>query len=164
MRILGVGTAFPKTEFSSQVIAEWTGASEEYITERVGISTRRFLQEDERGIDLALSACHSLKDQHPKLDLHDVELLVYVTQTPDQPLPHMSAKLQAELKLKNIPAFDLSLGCSGYNVCFGYNCFNDEFNGFENALLVTCDPYSKIMSRSDRATMRLRRWCNCQLD
>jgi 3-oxoacyl-[acyl-carrier-protein] synthase-3 len=86
-----------------------------------------------------------------------IGLLIVVTQNPDvYGLPHVSAILHGKLGLHDgVAAFDISLGCSGW--VYGLSAAKAfmEANGIEYGLLVTADPYSKVLDASDRNTMLL---------
>jgi 3-oxoacyl-[acyl-carrier-protein] synthase-3 len=71
-------------------------------------------------------------------------------------LPHTSAIVQDKLGLStNVAAFDISLGCSGY--VYGIYAIKGfmEAAGLKNGLLITADPYSKIVDPEDRNTTML---------
>ena len=91
------------------------------------------------------------------LKLNAVDALVLVTQNGDgHNLPHTSAVVHAKLGLPQSTAvFDISLGCSGY--VYGLQILRGlmETTGFENGVLVTADPYSKIIDPNDRSTTLL---------
>jgi 3-oxoacyl-[acyl-carrier-protein] synthase-3 len=71
-------------------------------------------------------------------------------------LPHTAAIVQSKLGLANtVSAFDISLGCFGY--VYGLSILKAHMQemGFSNAILVTADPYSKIIDQDDRVTSLL---------
>jgi 3-oxoacyl-[acyl-carrier-protein] synthase-3 len=77
-----------------------------------------------------------------------------VTQNPDFKLPHSSALLQHALGLGvDTACFDVNLGCSGY--VYGLSIAKGLMlaEGISAGLVVTCDPYSRIMARGDRDTV-----------
>lgn len=86
-----------------------------------------------------------------------VECLVVVTQNPDgRGLPHTSAVLHHKLGLPaRCAAFDISLGCSGYVQALGICKAFMAAQGLRHGLLVTADPYSKIVEPDDRDTALL---------
>ena len=101
---------------------------------------------------LAAQAARRLIDE-AGLDPAAIDLVVFVTQNPDRRLPQNSAMLCAELGLApSTAAFDLALGCSGYvyglSVCEALLAMWHA----SNAMLITCDPYSRIMAADDLAT------------
>jgi 3-oxoacyl-[acyl-carrier-protein] synthase-3 len=71
-------------------------------------------------------------------------------------LPHTAAIVQHKLGLAtHVAAFDISLGCSGY--VYGLYAMKGfmEAAGLKNGLLITADPYSKIVDPEDRNTTML---------
>lgn len=86
-----------------------------------------------------------------------VDVLIVVTQNGDEEgLPHTAAIVQDKLGLStNVAAFDISLGCSGY--VYGIYAIKGfmEAAGLKNGLLITADPYSKIVDPEDRNTTML---------
>jgi len=156
MRVRRIGVALPPKRVGSEEIAEWTGAKLEFLRDKVGVHERRFLGPEETTSDLAAEACERLFAEAPELDRERLGLLVLVTQGPDQRVPHTSAILQDRLGLgSHCAAFDLALGCSGY--VYGLTVAKSfmEAQGIRDALLVTCDPASKALAKTDRDTVAI---------
>jgi 3-oxoacyl-[acyl-carrier-protein] synthase III len=144
--------ALPSVCHTAEDIARMTGADQAFIENKIGIKTRYVLGPDETGVSLSSQACEKLFDAHPGLR-ERVSLLVNITQTPDHPIPHNSAVLASKLGLKRSTAsFDIALGCSGY--LYGVIATRAflKATGGTDALLVTCDPYSRIMDPADKNT------------
>jgi 3-oxoacyl-[acyl-carrier-protein] synthase-3 len=82
---------------------------------------------------------------------------VLVTQNPDgQGLPHTSAILHGKLGLSpRCFAFDISLGCSGFVAGLAAIKGFMDVAGLKKGLLVTADPYSKVIDPEDRNTVLL---------
>jgi 3-oxoacyl-[acyl-carrier-protein] synthase III len=152
MSLDAIAYALPQIRQSAADIAAQTGAELDFITDKVGVHNRAILAPDETGLSLSLAACRNLFAQQ-SLDPQSVDLLVFVTQNPDRRIPHNSAGLAAALGLKpGLAAFDLSLACSGY--VYGLSIIEAMLAhlNMRTALLVTCDPYSRIMMAEDKAT------------
>jgi 3-oxoacyl-[acyl-carrier-protein] synthase-3 len=152
MSIEAIASAVPRIKESAAEIAQQTGLEESFITEKVGVKWRHILGPEETGVDLAEAACRKLFAE-TELKPGDVDDLIFVTQTPDHSLPHSSALLAHRLGLRSsCAAFDISLGCSGFVYALSVAESFLAGNEHENALLVTCDPYSRIMAREDKST------------
>ena len=83
-------------------------------------------------------------------------MLIVCTQNPDYGLPHTSALVQDRLGLpKETACFDVGLGCSGFVYGLAVVRGMLETLGLDNALLVTSDPYSKVIDPADRGTSPL---------
>jgi 3-oxoacyl-[acyl-carrier-protein] synthase III len=152
MGLVHVASAVPSVRHSAADIAAMTGADEAFIAEKVGVRSRYVLGPGETGVGLAVEACRKLFDVGA-VTVDEIGAVVFVTQTPDRKLPQNSAGLCAALGLPStVASFDLSLGCSGW--VYGAHVL-DAFliaTGREVGLLVTCDPYSRIIAPEDRAT------------
>lgn len=136
------------------MIAEWTGADLSFVVDKIGIASRAFLADNETLVSLSQQACNVLFIRNPELKRENVRLLVLVTQNPDYKLPHSSAVLQTALSLPvDTACFDINLGCSGYVYALTIVKALMIAEGITDAVLVTCDPYSKIMGKSDRDTV-----------
>lgn len=107
-------------------------------------------------VSLAEIAVRQLAERD-RLLLERIRLLIVVTQNPDlQGLPHTSAVLASKLKLsKEVAAFDIGLGCSGWVYGISVAAGFMEANSIEEGLLITVDPYSKIIDADDRDTSLL---------
>jgi 3-oxoacyl-[acyl-carrier-protein] synthase-3 len=127
-----------------------------FIAEKIGMLGLARKAPGEETSDLGRAAAQALFAQSD-LKPEDVDLLVVVTQNPDgRGLPHTAAVLHHKLGLpRRCAAFDIGLGCSGYvqalSVCLAFM----QAQGLKNGLLVTADPYSKVVEDSDRDTALL---------
>lgn len=152
MPIEKITIALPEIVHDYQSIAAETGADPEFILNKVGLRTRHVLGPDQSGVSLSVDACRALLDDAPQLR-DRIECLVCVTQTPDQRIPHNAGKIVSGLGLPaHVASFDISLGCSGY--VYGLKIITGfmEACGFRNGILVTCDPYSRIMAAENKDT------------
>lgn len=150
----GVGKGVLGDKYTSDTVATWFDGDADFLKNKIGISERWFLSHDQTAVDLAGIACQNLLAQEPSLDLAAIDLLIFVTQNPDYQLPHSAAVLQHRLGLPtSVMSFDIGLGCSGYVYALSVCKALMQSLQFDNALIVTSDPYSKIMSKSDRDTV-----------
>ena len=131
-------------------------STEDFIINKIGMKRLSRKDKLDDTTDLAKRAVDLLSTKKG-FSMQDIECLVLVTQNPDsQGMPHSSAILHSKLALNSTCAvFDISLGCSGY--VHGLSIIKSfmESNGFDNGVLVTADPYSKIINSSDRETAML---------
>jgi 3-oxoacyl-[acyl-carrier-protein] synthase III len=128
-------------------------ASPEFLRDKTGCLSLARRAEGEDTSDLAAASLERLFDTHPQLR-SALKLLVVVTQTPDgRGLPHVSGKLHGRFELpSDVAAFDISLGCSGWVYGLAVATALMEANGLDDGVLVTADPYSKILEPNDRDT------------
>lgn len=86
-----------------------------------------------------------------------IDLLVFVTQTPDYRLPANACLVQARLGLsEGCMAFDVSLGCSGFVYGLGQAAsLVASMGGSRRALLIVGDTISRMVSPRDKSTVFL---------
>ena len=116
------------------------------IFSKTGIKYRYVSSKKESALLLALNACKKIKNKKK------IEALIYVTQSPEYPLPTTACVLQKKLKLnKNVLAFDINQGCSGfiYGLFSALTMINSA--GIKNVLLVCSDTYTKYISNKDKS-------------
>lgn len=143
VNILGISAAVPKTKnvnTNAKFIAT-TGVLEKRITDN-NICTS----------DLCLKAAEQLiKDL--SINKHEIELLVFVSQTPDYKLPVTSTILQYKLGLpQSCICIDIPLGCSGY--VYGLHVISSLLSSskIKKGLLLVGDTISKEIEPGDQST------------
>lgn len=120
------------------------------IVDKTGIEQRRFADANTCSSDLCLAAAEKLIADNG-IDKDDIDLLVFISQTPDYRMPATSVTLQHRLGLGNkVIAFDINLGCSafiyGLSVVYGLM----ERSNLKKALLLDGETRSKVYSPRDR--------------
>ncbi len=122
------------------------------IVDKVGIRERRFAVDGTCASDLCFAAADRLLNDM-EIDRSTVDLLVFVSQTPDYRMPATSILLQNRLGLsKNTAAFDLSLGCSGFVYGLSVVYALMQTGCFTRALLLDGETRSRVYSPKDRKT------------
>ena len=120
------------------------------IYKKTGINRRWIASKDETASDLALNAANKMFETIPEVK-QEIELLIFVSQTPDYFLPSTACVLQSKIGLrKDIMAFDINLGCSGfiYGLAVVAGLFESEL--IKSALLICADTYTKFIPKNDR--------------
>ncbi|MEB6589944.1 MULTISPECIES: ketoacyl-ACP synthase III [Pseudomonas] len=133
------------------------GKDQTFIFGKIGATFLPRKKASQETSDLCVEAVNALFANTPSLNPASIDALIVVTQNGDaEGLPHTAAIVQQKLGLpSHIAAFDISLGCSGY--VYGIYALKGfmEAAGLKNGLLVTADPYSKIVDPEDRNTTML---------
>ncbi|MFJ6784072.1 3-oxoacyl-ACP synthase III family protein [Streptomyces yangpuensis] len=153
--IVRTGSHLPPGVVDNAMVAEWSGASREWTSERTGIEERRYAAPGMATSDLATAAALDVlgadRSAWPRVDT-----IVVATSTGDHPQPATAAIAQDKLGLHGVPAFDVNAVCSGF--LFGLNVARglvEQQDGHGAALLIAADMYSRIMNRADRKTVAL---------
>lgn len=133
------------------------GKDQDFILGKIGSTFLPRKAENQETSDLCVEAVQTLFSANPDLDPGSIDAVIVVTQNGDaEGLPHTAAIVQHKLNLPtSVAAFDISLGCSGY--VYGLYALKGfmEAAGLKNGLLITADPYSKIVDPEDRNTSML---------
>ena len=154
--IRGIGTYLPAAVIGNDELIERFAWDRSFLEDKLGIHQRHIAAEGEGAADMGVAAAEDLVTKCPELKREAVDLLIVCTQNPDYGLPHTSALVQDRLGLpKHTACFDIGLGCSGFVYGLAVVRSMLETLGLEHALLVTSDPYSKVIDPADRGTSPL---------
>ena len=128
----------------------WPEDEVKKVVDKVGVAARRFADEKTCSSDLCFAAAEKLFADN-NTDRSEIDLLVFLSQTPDYRMPATSILLQDRLGLPtSTMAFDISLGCSGFISALSIVYSMMQNNGFRKALLLDGETRSKVYSRKDR--------------
>ena len=105
--ILGLGAYVPERVMTNDDWAEYVDTSDEWITARTGIKTRRIAAEDETTVDLAAAAAEvALTDAG--IGIEEIDEIIVATDTPEVFIPDTASYLQTRLGAREVPAYDLA--------------------------------------------------------
>jgi 3-oxoacyl-[acyl-carrier-protein] synthase-3 len=146
----------PEERIDNLAAAGRFGIGESQLQEKIGFRALARKPAASDTSDLAVEAARRLLAR-ADIDPARVQLLVLVTQNPDgRGLPQTSAIVHAKLGLpQSCASFDISLGCSGFVYGLATAAALMEASGITCGVLVTADPYSKIVDPADRDTALL---------
>lgn len=122
------------------------------VVDKIGIYERRFADSNTCSSDLCYAAAEKLiKDND--IDRSEIDLLIFISQTPDYRMPATSILLQDRLGLaESCMAFDINLGCAAfaYGLSVAYSMLHA--GGIRKALILDGETRSKVYSPKDRRT------------
>jgi len=149
--ILGTGAAVPDRVLTNDDLSRMVDTSDEWITQRTGIKERRILAEGQTTSDLCIEAARkAIADAG--LTAQDIDLIILGTVTPDRQVPATSCKVQAALGCRQIPAFDMAAGCSGFVYA---SSIASRFIGsgtHDRVLVIGAESLSRIVNYADRTS------------
>lgn len=151
--ILGIEYVLPDAVLTNDELAtEYQTWTADKILKKTGIESRHIAAAEETAADLGTLAAEKLF-QSGIVKREEIDFIILVTQTPDYLLPTSSCLIQDRLGLnKNIGAFDINLGCSGYIYGLAVGKGLIDCCIAHNVLLITAETYSKHINRMDRST------------
>jgi len=151
--ISALSAAVPRTVIKNYEYTQHFPADEvKEVVDKIGIFERRFADENTCSSDLCFAAAEKLIADN-NIDRSEIDLLIFISQTPDYRMPATSVILQHRLGLSTgAMAFDINLGCSafiyGLSVAFGLM----QQPGLRKALILDGETRSKVYSPKDRRT------------
>ncbi|MFC1620568.1 3-oxoacyl-ACP synthase III family protein [Candidatus Neomarinimicrobiota bacterium] len=111
--ISGIGYHVPDRVVTNDDLAALMDTSDQWIRERTGIQSRRFVEEGVGTTDLAIPAVERALNE-ASLTVNDIELIVFATSTPDYMAPGSGCLLQDRMGFPEIGALDVRVQCSGF--------------------------------------------------
>ena len=128
----------------------WPEDEVKKVVDKVGVTERRFADEKTCSSDLCFAAAEKLITDN-SINKDEIDLLVFLSQTPDYRMPATGILLQNRLGLPmSTMAFDISLGCSGFISALSIVYAMMQNHGFRKALILDGETRSKVYSRKDR--------------
>lgn len=153
--IKGIAACVPSESIAVKDLGLFTEDESNRFSGSTGIYNLRIAALDTTTSDLAYHAAKQLmSDLNWKAE--DIDVLVFVSQTPDYILPSTSSILQNRLGLsEGTLVFDISLGCSGW--IYGLITITNLISGgsLKKGLLLVGDTISKTCSSNDKSTYPL---------
>ncbi len=149
--IIGLGAYLPEKVLTNKDLEKMVDTTDEWIITRTGIRERRIARPDEATSDMAVvAATRALEDA--KLTPKDIDLIIVATITPDMFFPSTACLVQSKLGARHVPAFDISVACSGF--IYGLAIANQfiRSGAYRHALVIGAEKLSSVTDWSDRAT------------
>ena len=154
VEIVGLSACVPKQkEDNSQIYPKW-GDYDSFIAS-TGINSHRVAPSNITTCDLCYESAKKLITEL-QWNKDDIEVLIFVSQTPDYVLPPTSCILQEKLELsQNCYTLDVSLGCSGW--VYGLSVITSlmQSGTIKKGMLLVGDTISKLCSKEDKSTYPL---------
>ncbi|WP_018753682.1 ketoacyl-ACP synthase III [Paenibacillus sanguinis] len=150
-RITAIGSYVPKRILTNDDLEKMVDTNDEWIVQRTGIKQRHISAEDEFTSHLCIQAVEQLQSQYG-VALHDMELIVVTTTTPDYPFPTVSCRIQQHFGMEQAGAIDLNATCAGF--AYALHLVNGMIAAglHRKVLVVAGETMSKITDYSDRST------------
>lgn len=135
---------------NEELVKEFPEWSVEKVANKVGITQRHISAEDETAGDMAVKAAERLFEEYG-IDRNEMDFVVLCTQSPDYFLPSTACVIQKRLRLPvSCGAFDINLGCSGYEYGLAVAKGLVMAGIAKNVLLLTAETYTKYLHLRDK--------------
>ncbi len=109
---LGVGRYLPENVLTNERLEELVDTSDEWITQRTGIKTRRIMGPNDTLVSMSTIAAKEALE-NAGVSAEDIEVLRIGVNT-HLKFPSLASYVQNELQIPNASAADISAGCAGF--------------------------------------------------
>lgn len=149
--ILGVGAYRPRRIVPNSEVVDAIDSSDEWIQQRSGIKTRRFADDSETVVTMAVAAARNALE-HAGIDAQQVDAVVVATVSHLVQTPSAATAIAHALGTAQPAAFDISAACAGF--CHGVALANDMVRGgsARHVLVIGVEKLSDITDPTDRGT------------
>lgn len=151
VRIAGTGTYLPERLVTNEDLTKTLDTSDEWIVQRTGIRTRRYVEPGDSTARLGAEAAR-IAMAEAGVGPADIDLLLLATVTPDFRLPFSAALIQRELDLPNAMGFDVTSGCAGFVQATQVACQFIHTGVTRTALVIGADIMTSIFDPENRNT------------
>lgn len=151
IKIIGTGSYLPEREVSNEDFAKIVDTSDEWISKRTGIKSRR-LSDGEYTWQMGLKAAkEALEDA--KLTPSQIDMIIVTTVSADFAYPSMSNVIQGKLGAENAFGIDISCACAGfvYGIDMAQRYLATE-EDVETVLIISPENVTKSVDYTDRST------------
>lgn len=150
-KIIGWGAYTPKTVVTNFDLEKEWDTSNDWIVQRSGIKERRFAAVDEPTDVLATKAALKAIEQ-AQISPSDLDLIIVGTCLTEYFTPSVACIVQANIGAKDIPAFDISAGCTGflYSISTAYQFI--QTGAYKRILVIGAENISRFLHVGDRST------------
>jgi 3-oxoacyl-[acyl-carrier-protein] synthase-3 len=150
-RILGIGSAQPERVVTNDDLSKVMDTNDQWIRERVGIVERRFGDEKDTVVSMAVEA-GSKAIAAAGLAPSDLDTVIVANCTTKRPIPNAAAQVAELIGIKAAGGFDLNAACAGF--CYGLGVASDlvRAGSSRRALIIGSEKLSDIVDPTDRST------------
>jgi 3-oxoacyl-[acyl-carrier-protein] synthase III len=153
VRMQGLCAAVPRQTVSNMDLELLQERDRVALVRTAGIEHRRVAPADMCASDLCFAAAQALL-KNLNWELESIDVLLFVTQTPDLLVPGTASQLQQRLGLGNhVLAIDVNQGCAGY--VYGLSIASAMLSAghLRRALLLVGDTITHTLSPEDKSTV-----------
>lgn len=149
--ITAIGSYVPERVLTNDDLARMVDTNDEWIVQRTGIRERRICAPNQYTSDLCIAAVENMVARYP-VTVHDADLILVATNTPDYPFPSVACQIQAHFDIAKAGAIDLNATCAGF--VYALQVANGLIvSGLHRKVIVIgADNMSRITDYTDRTT------------
>lgn len=151
--IEAISATVPKRIVKTRSLTDYyTEEAIEKFIEATGVVERRFSDEDVCASDLCYKSASEIFDK-TAIRKEDIDMLIFISQTPDYKIPGTSVSMQDRLGLsKDTLVYDVNMSCSGFihGLLMAYSFL--QMPNINHVMVMVGDTLSKLISLQDKGT------------
>jgi 3-oxoacyl-[acyl-carrier-protein] synthase-3 len=150
-RILGLGSAQPERVVTNDDLSKVMDTNDAWIRERVGIVERRFGDEKDTVVSMAVEA-GAKAIAAAGLSPTDLDTVIVANCTTLSPIPNAAAQVADLIGIKAAGGFDLNAACAGF--CYALGVASDlvRSGSSKRTLVIGSEKLTDIVDPVDRST------------
>jgi 3-oxoacyl-[acyl-carrier-protein] synthase-3 len=146
-KISGTGMCVPDRVVTNDDLAALMDTSDEWIRQRSGIVTRRYIEPGQVPSELALEATQRALEAAGR-EAGEIDCIILATLSAEAEFPGTSFFLQERLDIGEVPCFDLRAQCSGFVYSLSVANAFVRAGTYERVLVVGCEVHSSGLDHS----------------
>ncbi|MGB3441153.1 MAG: beta-ketoacyl-ACP synthase III [Actinophytocola sp.] len=150
-RILGIGSAQPERVVTNDDLSKIMDTNDAWIRERVGIAERRFADEKDTVVSMAVEA-GSKAIAAAGLSPSDLDTVIVASCTATAPIPNAAAQVAELIGIKAAGGFDLNAACAGFCYALGVGSDLVRSGSSRRTLVIGSEKLTDLVDPVDRST------------
>ena len=149
-KIIGWGAYAPEQVVTNFDLEKTWETTDEWIVQRSGIRERHYASDAETTDVLATRAAE-IAIEKAKIDPNDLDLIIVGTCLTEYFTPSVACLVQDNIGAKNVPAYDISAGCTGflYSISTAYQFI--QTGAYERILVIGAENITRFLHVADRS-------------
>jgi 3-oxoacyl-[acyl-carrier-protein] synthase-3 len=148
---VGTGSYVPERVLTNEELSESVQTTDEWITTRTGIKTRRIAAKDEHTSDMAARAAIAAMEQ-ANVTAADIDLILLATASPDMIFPATACFVQTKIGAVNAACLDVSAACAGFLFALEIAQQFIASSTHDTVMVIGAEKLSSITNWTDRNT------------
>lgn len=151
-KIIGTGSYLPEQIVTNDDLARVVETSDEWISSRTGIRSRRITGNADIDTTYMSIAASEQALKNAGISAAELDLIILATSSSDHCFPSGSCEVQAAIGAVNAVAYDISAACSGFIFAMHTVQAYIKAGVYKTALVIGAETLSKLMNWEDRST------------
>ena len=149
-KVIGWGAYAPERVVTNFDLEEEWDTSDEWIVQRSGIRERHYAEAGESTDVLATKAAEAALAK-ADIDPNDLDLIIVGTCLTEYFTPSVACLVQDNIGAKNVPAYDISAGCTGflYSISSAYQFV--QTGAYKRVMVIGAENITRFLHVADRS-------------